>query len=253
MVKKLSLIIPLFLLLLMQGFSGELQAHGDRKGVIGPENLEKRIGEIRILDVRSKKEYEEEHIDGAVVIPLKEISESRLTQLGFQKTHEIAVYANSDIPAKKAKLLLNAMGFTNVKILGGGFVHWKEDGFPTRSGKMDIAPEQEGTSKASSISIQPTEYDFGIITKEGGIVKTTFSLFNNGDKKVTIEEISTSCGCTSANVSKEVILPDEAVFLEVEFDPDFHQEPAGRFSRTVFLQTSEGIELLTKIYVQIKD
>jgi hypothetical protein len=163
------------------------------------------------------------------------------------------VYANSDIPAKKAKLLLNAMEFTNVKILSGGFVHWKEDGFPTRSGNMDIAPEQERTSKVSSIRIQPPEYDFGIITKEGGIVRTTFSLFNNGDKKVTIEEISTSCGCTSANVSKEVILPDEAVSLEVEFDPNFHEEPPGRFSRTVFLQTSEGIELLTEIYVHIKD
>jgi hypothetical protein len=99
---------------------------------------------------------------------------------------------------------------------------------------MDIAPEQERTSKVSSIRIQPAEYDFGIIAKEGGIVKTTFSLFNNGDKKVTIEEISTSCGCTSANVSKD-------------------KEPSGRFSRTVFLQTSEGIELPTKIYVQIKD
>jgi hypothetical protein len=54
-------------------------------------------------------------------------------------------------------------------------------------------------------------------------------------------------------VSKEVILRDEAVFLEVEFDPNFHKEPSGRFSRTVFLQTSEGIELPTKIYVQIKD
>jgi hypothetical protein len=41
--------------------------------------------------------------------------------------------------------------------------------------------------------------------------------------------------------------------MEVSFDPNFHKEPEGRFSRTIFLQTSEGIELEAKIYVQIKD
>jgi rhodanese-related sulfurtransferase len=90
----------------MTGFNGELRAHGDRQGGVSPTSLQKQVGEIRILDIRSEKQYAKEHIDTAVVLPLKEISESRLTQLGFQKSDEIVVYGNSEIPAKKAKLLL---------------------------------------------------------------------------------------------------------------------------------------------------
>jgi rhodanese-related sulfurtransferase len=100
----------------MTGFNGELRAHGDRQGGVSPTSLQKQVGEIRILDIRSEKQYAKEHIDTAVVLPLKEISESRLTQLGFQKSDEIVVYGNSEIPAKKAKLLLNAMDYTRVKI-----------------------------------------------------------------------------------------------------------------------------------------
>jgi rhodanese-related sulfurtransferase len=234
----------------MTGFNGELRAHGDRQGGVSPTSLQKQVGEIRILDIRSEKQYAKEHIDTAVVLPLKEISESRLTQLGFQKSDEIVVYGNSEIPAKKAKLLLNAMDYTRVKILSGG---WKEDGFPTVSGKMAVTLESKKESMDSSIRIRPSEYEFGILRKEGGIVATTFSLFNEGNKKVRIEEVSTSCGCTTARLPKEIILPGEAVIMEVSFDPNFHKEPEGRFSRTIFLQTSEGIELEAKIYVQIKD
>lgn len=237
----------------MASFSGELRAHGDRQGGIGPASLQKRIGEIKILDIRSEKEFAKEHIDTAVVLPLKELSESRLTQLGFQRSDEIVVYGNSETPAKKAKLLLNAMDFTRVKILSGGFVHWKEDGFPTVSGKMAKTLESDKRSTVSSIRIQPSEYEFGVIRKEGGIVETTFSLSNEGNKEVRIEEVSTSCGCTTARLPKKIIPPGEAVIMEVAFDPNFHKEPEGRFSRTIFLQTSEGIELETKIYVQIKD
>lgn len=237
----------------MTSFNGELQAHGDRQGGVSPTSLQKQVGEIKILDIRLEKDYAKEHIDTAVVLPLKEISESRLTQLGIQKGDEIVVYGNSEISAKKAKLLLNAMDFTRVKILSGGFVHWKEDGFPTVSGKMAMTLESKKISHDSSIRIRPSEYEFGVIRKEGGIVETTFSLFNEGTKKVRIEEVSTSCGCTIARLPKEIILPGEAVIMEVTFDPNFHKEPEGRFSRTIFLQTSEGIELETKIYVQIKN
>ena len=68
-----------------------------------------------------------------------------------------------------------------------------------------------------------------------------------------IEEITTSCGCTSAKTNKKSILPGENIPMEVFFDPNFHKEPAGRFSRTVFVQTSEGMEVEAKIYVQIQD
>jgi rhodanese-related sulfurtransferase len=239
--------------LLIISYSQTLQAHGDGEETISPERLNSSLGEIKILDIRSEKDYEQEHIETALVLPLKEISEARLTRLGLQGTDPIVVYADSDIPAKKAKVLLEVMGFASVKILKGGLVHWKEDGFQTDAGKMEMAGESEEQEKISSISVHPAEYDFGIITKEKGVVNTIFSLSNTGNENVMIEEISTSCGCTSAKVSENTIAPGKTISLDVFFDPNFHKEPQGRFSRTVFLQTSEGMELQAKIYVHIED
>ena len=253
MIRKIKILSFILIFLLTTGYFEEIQGHGDRKGSLSPKALKERLGEIKLLDIRSEKDYEKEHIHTAFVIPLEELSESNLTQLGFHKTEEIVVYANSDAPAKKAKLLLEVMGFSAVKILSGGLVHWKEDGFSTTSGKMDMIMKGKTKKIASSISIEPKEHDFGMITKKGGSVKTTLALTNDGEEEVSIEEITTSCGCTSAKVSNKVITPGNSVSLQINFDPNFHEEPPGRFSRTVFLKTSEGLELQAKIYVQIKD
>ena len=109
----------LFILLLLISASQPLQAHGDGEDTISPERVNTSLGEINILDIRSEEDYEQEHIETALVLPLKEISEARLTQLGLQGSDTIVVYANSDIPAKKAKVLLEVMGFASVKILKG--------------------------------------------------------------------------------------------------------------------------------------
>lgn len=244
----------ILVLVLTIGLTQQLEGHGAKKGFIGPEQLKDQLGKLKLLDIRSEQAYKQEHIDTALVVPLKEISEARLTQLDFQKKDDIVVYANSDHAAQKAKVLLEVMGFTSLKVLSGGLVHWKEDGFPTVSGEMERAGEEkENTPPASSLMIQPAEYDFGIISKQGGVVSTKLFISNNGDENVTIEEISTSCGCTSAEVSENVVRPGKTVSLIVRFDPNYHKEPEGRFSRTIFLQTSEEFELQAKIYVEIKE
>ena len=39
------------------------------------------------------------------------------------------------------------------------------------------------------------------------------------------------------------LAPGETGKLTVFFDPNFHKEPEGQFSRTVFLDTSDGSEI----------
>ena len=250
LIHTIGLLAVLFLIegrVAFQVYAHDVQS----QDTIGSASLKASLGKIQLLDVRSEKEYAQEHIETALVIPLLEISEARLAQLGFKKEQEVVVYANSDSPAQKAKRLLNAMGFTTIKILSGGLAHWKEDGLPTVSGKMNVVGTGE-KEQVSAITLQPKEYGFGMITKEKGIVKTVFALTNTGTKDVVFEAISTSCGCTSAEVSENVVQPGKTVSLVVSFDPNFHQEPEGRFSRTVFLQTSEGVELQAKIYLQMQ-
>lgn len=237
------------------GFSRFIEAHGAIEGAIGPEELKDNIGGMNILDVRSLSDYKNEHIETALVIPLKEISEARLTELGFLPEKPIVVYADSDNFAKKAKTLLEVFGFASVKYLSGGLTHWKEDNFPIVHGEMQTEGVQTHREKqeVSSLKVTPEKYDFGIVTKEEGVVKTVFTITNHSNQSVTIDEISTSCGCTSANISDKLIEAGKSVELDVFFDPNFHKEPQGKFSRTVFLQSSEGVELQVKIYVEIQE
>lgn len=82
-----------------------------------------------------------------------------------------------------------------------------------------------------------TEYDFGVIKQSGGIVKHEFPFFYTGDRPIMITGTPTSCRCTEAHVSKKRLQPGDEGVLVVEFDPNLHEEPAGKFFRTIMLNT----------------
>ena len=97
------------------------------------------------------------------------------------------------------------------------------------------------------------EYDFGVIKQSQGIVRHEFPFIYVGGEPVTITGTPTSCGCTRAYATKTKLKPGEKGVLVVEFDPNFHEEPKGRFFRTITLLTDparkERAEL--KIWTQI--
>ncbi len=70
-----------------------------------------------IIDVRTKEEFDEGHIDGSVNIPLDEIDES-FKEL-YNKDTQIFVYCRSGVRSSDAKSILDSLGFTNVYDAGG--------------------------------------------------------------------------------------------------------------------------------------
>lgn len=96
-------------------------------------------------------------------------------------------------------------------------------------------------------------YDFGQIYKAEGIVSTTFEIENHGKQTLEIGAISTSCGCTSAEVDTNTLGFNEEAELTVYFDPNFHEEPGGKFSRSVFVKTNDPDlpEMQFDIFVEI--
>ena len=75
-----------------------------------------------ILDVRTEEEYNEAHIDGAILIPdytIKEKAESILTD----KDQLILVYCRSGRRSKNASSDLVSLGYTNIKEFGG-IIDW---------------------------------------------------------------------------------------------------------------------------------
>jgi rhodanese-related sulfurtransferase len=82
--------------------------------------------EYILIDVRSKDEYEEGHISGAMLIPVVELQD-RLDELSKDK--KIIVYCETGQRSKNAAEILIKNGFENVYDLGG-IKAWIDSGYP---------------------------------------------------------------------------------------------------------------------------
>ena len=71
-----------------------------------------------ILDVRTKEEYQEKHIPGAVNLPNETISTADIPELPA-KEQLILVYCRSGNRSKQAAKKLAALGYTNIIEIGG--------------------------------------------------------------------------------------------------------------------------------------
>ncbi len=108
-------------------------------------------------------------------------------------------------------------------------------------------------SGESGLQFANLSYDFGHIREDGGKVQCLFTATNISDKEIYITNITTSCGCTSASYTKDVIAPHASFELTVQFDP--YNRP-GRIDKHIFVTTSDSeqvITLLLKGYVQERE
>ena len=86
----------------------------------------------QILDVRTRMEYENGHIEGAVHVPIFELR-SRASNLPFDRGKRvvtICLTAHRSIPAVRT---LKEHGFKDVCQLAGGMLAWRKEGLPTQS------------------------------------------------------------------------------------------------------------------------
>ena len=74
---------------------------------------------IKIIDVRSKQEYNEYHLPNAINIPVYEI-EKEINNYIKNKNEVIIVYCQVGSRSNKAKKILERLGYINVYNLKGG-------------------------------------------------------------------------------------------------------------------------------------
>ena len=75
----------------------------------------------KIIDVRTKEQFVESHIDGAISIPLEEL-EDNLDKL--DRKEEINVICNTGNKSKKAAKILENNGFEMISIVLPGMKEW---------------------------------------------------------------------------------------------------------------------------------
>lgn len=75
-------------------------------------------GDVIILDVRTKEEYDSGHIENSILIPVNDI-EKEAENILKDKEQKILVYCRSGNRSSQASKLLVKMGYTNVYDFGG--------------------------------------------------------------------------------------------------------------------------------------
>ena len=113
-------------------------------------------------------------------------------------------------------------------------------------GGHDIAliPEQTPAPRpatadvpAPRLELPSADYDFGRVYSSWDVTHV-FAVQNVGDADLLVSNLVTSCGCTTAELSSDVIPPGERADLTVTFDADAH-DTRGQVIRLVWFATND--------------
>ncbi|MEO1258380.1 MAG: rhodanese-like domain-containing protein [Bacteroidota bacterium] len=77
-----------------------------------------------LIDVREAWEHDEFNVGGEL-IPLGELM-NKIPEIAHKKADEVVVYCRSGNRSGMAQQLLQSAGFSNVRNLIGGMVHWQD-------------------------------------------------------------------------------------------------------------------------------
>ena len=107
----------------------------------------------------------------------------------------------------------------------------------------------------SQIEITPKSFDFGEI-EYGKKLEHVFKIKNLGDETLEIKRLSTSCGCTTAETSKERISAGEEVELKVVYDTGAMSgsHAKGKQERIIYVKTNDPVnpQMEVEIYADVK-
>lgn len=84
---------------------------------------------VKLIDVRTKEEFDEGHILHAVLLPIQELTADKIQTIAA-KDDEILLYCRSGGRSGRAMEIFHALGYTNTKHLDGGILAWNEERYP---------------------------------------------------------------------------------------------------------------------------
>jgi len=131
--KRSNYLIILFLsvLIISCQYSVSSEDMGERYQLVSPKEMNelKALDNVQFIDVRTVKEFREEHIKGAQNLVYDTDFEDKIQQL--DKSQPVAVYCRTGRRSHKCSKMLHEAGFTKIYELKGGITKWKHQDFPT--------------------------------------------------------------------------------------------------------------------------
>lgn len=98
-------------------------------------------------------------------------------------------------------------------------------------------------AQGPQIHIPKSTHNFGTIKEDAGPVSYSFDIQNRGDEPLIITRVSTSCGCTASEWTKEPILPGSSSIIKATYNP-LNRPGAFNQSITVYTNASNSGSVL---------
>jgi len=130
---------------------------------------------------------------------------------------------------------------------------------------------QRAMQGAPAIVITPDSYDFGQVKAGGKVVSTLFTVENTGKSDLIINNMDSSCGCTSAafiingeegpRFSMSMhgtnprgwsarLKPGEQAQLKIYYDPNVHPELRGPVTRFIMVFSNDPKNPIVRVFIQ---
>ncbi|MDQ4065183.1 MAG: molybdopterin-synthase adenylyltransferase MoeB [Actinomycetota bacterium] len=116
----------------MSNFRELLKQAKAQVGEVEPEQVKARLdgtSPLRLLDVREEEETANGIVPGAATLSRAHF-ESRVEDVLPDKAAEVVVYCQSGVRSVFAARTLQELGYQNVTSMRGGFLRWKDLGYP---------------------------------------------------------------------------------------------------------------------------
>ena len=115
-------LLSIFLVIVLTGCGTPLQPKTEYKKISPQEAQTMMSDDVFILDVRTQEEFDEGHINNAVLLPDYEIKEKTESVIA-DKNQTVLVYCRTGVRSETASKELIEIGYTNVFDFGG-LVDW---------------------------------------------------------------------------------------------------------------------------------
>lgn len=134
--------------------------------------------------------------------------------------------------------------FGVILIIFAGLGYWRATG-------RNRGDEGSGGYKGPKIVVEPEKWDFGEV-RQPNKVNHDFVVKNVGTETLEIKRVSTSCGCTTAEIDKEKIEGGEKAILAVIYDSNAMKHERGDLERIVYLKTNDLERPQVEIVIRVR-
>lgn len=148
----------------------------------------------------------------------------------------VLIYGRSQTAERSEPLGIDIASLPPLSTQGRSLQGWHDMANIPRTVKGTPLPKEQ---PQPDVAVKPANRYLGAMGRKD-VVNLNYILVNVGNQDLVIDNVVTSCGCTTATLSNNVIPPGHRADLAVRFDAGFHDvSPGEQVIRVVWLTTND--------------